>query len=198
MNGLRGVLATGIAAGLLVLHAPVPASADGSAVSVEPETVAIDVPAPGHSTTWSMSVTNRTHQALPLAVAVTGAEGPVTTGATPVVVTLASTSGDRLIDATPAGELVGSTVPLDALAPGETRELRGEAALPQEADDRYQGAGGRLTFRFVASVESAPANAPALGRTGAEVAAGLALTATLLLGGIASIIIGRRRRTRSE
>lgn len=198
MSIVRRGLATGIAAGLLVLSAPAPVVAAGAAITTAPEVVSIDAPAPGHSTSWTMSVSNTTDEVLPLGLVVAGADGPLTTGATPLAITLSSSSGAEVLAATSAGTLLGTTVPLVPLAPGETRELRGEAALPRAAGDGYQGADGRLTFRFAASIEPTTPSAPSLSRTGTELTVGAALAAALLLGGFASIITGRRRRNQHD
>ncbi len=191
--GARGFAAT-VAGILLALAVAVPAHATDSVIEAAPAIVTVEAPAPGHSSTWSMSVTNSTDRSVPVGLVVQGADGLLTTGPTPLLVTVSS-SGGQVIEATPAGDLLDSTVALEELAPGETRVLRGEAALPGEADDRYQGADGRLTFRFTALGGDPASGASTLSRTGADLVGSAALLGALLISGTALIIIGRRRRS---
>ncbi len=192
--GARGFAAT-VAGILLALAVAVPAHATDSVIEAVPAVVTVEAPAPGHSSTWSMSVTNSTDRSLPVGLVVQGADGLLTTGPTPLLVSISSSSGGQVIEATPAGDLLDSTVALEELAPGETRVLRGEAALPGEADDRYQGADGRLTFRFTALGGEPASGASTLSRTGADLMGSAALFGALLISGTAFIIIGRRRRS---
>ncbi len=189
------ILAAIVAGILLVLPVAVPAQATDSVIDAAPEIASVEAPAPGHSSTWSMSVTNRTDRRLPVGLVVQGADGLLTSGPAPLLVSVSSSDGGQVIDATPAGELLPATVELEPLAPGETRELRGEATLPRAADDRYQGADGRLTFRFTALAGDPAPGASTLRRTGGDLMGGAALLGALLVSGTALVIIGRRRRS---
>ncbi len=196
MSALRRSLAAVVAGLVLSSAVTAPAhAATPSVIDVAPGIVSVEAPAPGHSSTWSMIVSNRADRAVPVGLVVEGADGLLTTGPAPLTVSVSSDSGDPVIDAAPAGTLIGSTVALEPLAAGETRVLHGEASLPREADDRYQGADGRLDFRFTALVDTPAPGASTLSRTGVELVSGAALVTALILAGTAFFIIGRRRRS---
>lgn len=192
----RCALATTAVAGALIIGSSIPAAATSSVIDAAPGIVAIEAPAPGHRTTWSMSVTNETDRELPVGLVVEGAEGLLTTGPAPLEIHVADSLGDAVIDTVPAGELLGALIELEPLAPGESRTLDGEASLPREADDRYQGADGRLTFRFTATVDQAAPTARSLSRTGADAAVWFGLAGASLALGTGLAVIARRRRRR--
>lgn len=174
-------------------------SASAGLIDAAPSSVTVEAPAPGHEAAWSLTVRNRTAETLPLSLVVEGADGPLTTGPTPVTISLSGPAGPVLSDV-PSGELIGTTTALEPLAPGEVRTLDGVAALPAEAGDAYQGADGRLVLRLTAQDGAASDRndaqpAQGLSRTGAEIALGATAASLLILGGLVAVILDRRRRS---
>lgn len=187
-----------IVAGMLIaltLAVPAPAVATTAVIDTAPEIASIEAPAPGHRNSWSMSVTNRSERAVPISLVVQGADGLLTNGPTPLLISISSETGEPVLDAAPAGDLIASSVALEPLGAGETRVLHGVAALPREADDRYQGVDGRITFRVTALGDVPTSGVSTLTRTGADLTSGFLLLGGLLLGGTVLIITGRRRRS---
>ncbi|MDR1853035.1 MAG: hypothetical protein LBR21_10400 [Propionibacteriaceae bacterium] len=66
---------------------------------------------------------------------------------------MATTSG-RVLVSDARLDAIGKLVLAD-LAPGERREFTATVSLPAAADDRYQGASGELSLKFVAVDASA-------------------------------------------
>ncbi|MBL3700209.1 hypothetical protein [Leucobacter luti] len=168
------------AASLPAVAAPGGPARAAELIDVAPEVVTVEVPGPGKSQSWSMSVTNRTAETLPLGLEVLGdPAAALFTGPHPLTVDLSSESG-ALLASIPAGELIGRTSPLPPLAAGASTTIFGTVTLPREADNRYAEQGGELVFRYTAIADDPGGTPPPwLTQTGAGQGP-LALTALAL------------------
>lgn len=183
----------------------VPATVDDSLIDVTPEVVQLRVPAPGHSTEWSMTATNTTAAAVPLTLEVTGAGGAALEGAHPMQVLVLDPDGVQLL-ADDVPSTLGEVVTLGVLAPGEEYTVRGTATLPAEAGDEYREATADVRYQFVAQAEeqvtggvlgsgTGTLRAGPLAVTGAQ-ALGILLAAAALIGAGTTAVLARRRKTR--
>jgi len=185
----RGVLvALGIA--FAVLATSTPAHAQDDLIDATPVSVTLDAPGPGHTTTWSMSVTNVSTISVPLSLRITGDAVPLFSGDTPLQITVRDRAGSLVIPPTPASSLLGGLLRLPALPAGSTYELDGAATLPRSADNSYQGLSGEMLFRFVATDPSAP-----LAQTGGELMTHLVPIAVIgAVGGVSLVTLRRKAR----
>lgn len=195
------VRAAAVGAGALSMLLPgamAAAAAPGDLIDSTPAVVVLEVPAPGESVDWSMSVTNLTDGSLPLSLEILGAgEEPLFAGEHGLRLSVAESGGRILVHSTSVADLLDEPMTLSALAAGSTYELRGSVSLPREADNRYQGMSGTLTLRFATSA-SEPTPDPTLPVTGADaIVAMVALGAALALAG-ALIVIAVRSRTKES
>jgi hypothetical protein len=181
----RGRLGAAIAALALVLFASTTSSAGAATsdlIDASPDSVAADVPAPGHHTTWTMSATNVSDSAIQVGLLVFGESDQLFSGATPLTVTVADSNGSTLIEATTVGELVDRSTALGSLQAGESMTVTGSVALPRSAGNEYVGADGTLTFRFVATQDETEAELATTAPGGAGSSGNLAVTGASILG----------------
>ncbi|WP_157555709.1 hypothetical protein [Microbacterium hominis] len=195
----RRALPAFVVAGLLGLIAA-GSSASGAAASsplidATPATVTIEAPAPGEEQSWQMAVRNVSGGEISLSVRIEGEAERLFSGPEPLRLRLSDTSTGVAVVAAAAGDAVGTSVELPALAAGETYRLDGLVALRIEAGDEYQNAGGTLTFRFDA--QAAEAQPDRLATTGGVWASGVLVAAALALA-IGILLLARRRRDREN
>lgn len=182
------LVALSVAAAIFATSAP--AHADEDLIDTAPVSVVFDTPGPGHTTRWDMSVTNVSAVSVPLSLRITGDVVPLFTGQTPLLITVRDASDNLVVAATPAIELLDGLVALPALPAGSTYELKGEATLPRAADNSYQGLGGELVFRFVATDPRTP-----LAQTGGDLLTPLIPIAVLATaGGLLLLLLRRKAR----
>jgi hypothetical protein len=162
-------------------------------------TARVQVPYPGHATTFDLTARPTSTGPVELALVVVDPAGPLASGPDALALTLADADGSVLAEGT-AADLAQSPVTLGTLD-ADPLTLHGTAALPATAGDALQGAGLTLTLRLIAT-QDADAPAPArlaptgtLAVTGAQLAGG-ALAAALIAGGL--LLVAARRRTRTE
>ncbi|RKS90178.1 hypothetical protein DEU37_1498 [Microbacterium sp. AG790] len=180
------LVALGIA--VAVIASSTPAHAQDDLIDATPVSVTLDTPGPGHTTTWSMSVTNVSTVSVPLSLRITGDAVPLFSGDTPLQITVRDAAGNLVIPATSAFSLLDALLRLPALPAGSTYELEGAATLPPSADNSYQGLGGELLFRFVATDPRTP-----LAQTGGELTTLLVPVAAIAAAAGISLVILRRK-----
>lgn len=210
MRAARLLAAVAVACGL-GLPAGTAAAADPTdLIEVAPRSIEVAVPAPGHTSTWAITVTDTpttAGSAVPLWLAVTGADGPVLRGAHPLRLTVTDERGTVVVSSSDLGPLIGTQIPLEDLR--GTTTLTATVELPREAGDEYRGAGGHLVLTVTAQAPPpepagpatpggskrppAPPGSDPLAWTGVEPVA-LLLASAALLGLGATILAGRRRR----
>ncbi|HEY0187620.1 MAG TPA: hypothetical protein VGC67_09050 [Cellulomonas sp.] len=203
-------VAAGAVVAVLALLLPASAAAadDSDLIVVAPAAVELVAPAPGHSTSWVVTVSRTAGAAgspLALWLSVTGADGPLLHGDHPLHLTVTESDGTVVLDTSEVASVLGQHIPLADLD-GST-SLTATASLPAAAGNEYQGADGavRLTVTAEAPVGSEVHAVPdegtasgvtspsgLLARTGVEPLA-LLLIATALLGLGGTALVGRRR-----
>lgn len=195
MNRPRVFLAAAIAAVAVALTPAAAASADEPLLSIDAAPVVVQVPAPGHSTEWSLTATNSSSHPVAVSALVIDAAGDVLSGAHPLELAVTGPNEVQL-DLPSAGHSSAAT-PLRTVKPGETISLHGRASLPYAAGDEYQGRSGGLTVRLIGEdLGGAPA-AGGLAHTGLSIVGLGVLAAGLLIAGIL-LALARRRRRGSE
>jgi hypothetical protein len=173
-------------------------TAPGAAVDLvegSTATAHVQVPYPGHATTFDVTARITSGDRAELALVVVDPTGPLASGRDALALTLADADGTVLAEGT-AADLARTPVALGTLD-SDRVTIHGTAALPATAGDAVQGAGLTLTLRLVATQDAAgtfPA-AATLALTGAELAAA-ALAAALVVTGV--LAVAARRRTRTE
>ncbi|VTR76310.1 hypothetical protein [Cellulomonas hominis] len=184
-------------AGTLALTGTGP-DAETTLVEGTTSTARLEVPYPGHTTSFDVTARPTSSDPVELALVVEGA-GPLATGPDALTLTLADATGTVLAEGT-AAALSASPIALGSLHE-EPVTLHGTAALPATAGDDVQGAGLTLTLRLIAT-QDGPGLAPGpvavtgdLAVTGPQLVAA-ALAAVLV--GMGALLLAARRRTRSE
>lgn len=170
---------------------PAAAAQQGDLIDATPESVRIDAPAPGGLSTWDMSVSNVTTATVPIELRIDGQSDRLFDGPTPLRLTIRH-GADVVVEGS-AAELLGSALDLPDLAPGDTYSLTGEASLPAEAGNEYQGESGRLDIRFIA-VSSSSATEGVLAVTGGGVATIVVVAVGAVVITSAGILLVSRRR----
>lgn len=217
---LGGALTTGVAVPAAATplpegarpHAFVADADDRDLIAVDPARVHVDVPAPGHEESWTMTARNVSGDTVGLGLEAVGANGDLFAGGHPLQVTVRDPSGAVVLgadDLQDGSELVA----LPALPAGGEYIVTGTAVMPGEAGDEYRAADGGLTLRFVATADEAgvvpdpaPANPVApttpgatppgrLAITGSEAVTVVAIAIAVIGAGTTIRAIARRRRT---
>lgn len=192
---LGGLLLGGPAAGA----AEAPVADTGDLIQVSPAVVEVVAPAPGHATTWTVSVSDTpatAGSAVPLWLAVTGTDGPLLHGDHPLRLTVTAEDGTEVLASDDPAALLGRSVALADLR--GTTTLTVVAELPEAAGDEYRGATGSVRLAVTAEAPDPDVPAPGgfrsavLAVTGAEPAA-LLLAVAALLGMGGSALAARRR-----
>lgn len=171
-------------------------------ITVTPDIAQVLVPGPGHSESWTVSVTNTTQNDLPLGIEVLGdATSALFTGPTPLMVSLADSSG-AVVAISPAAALIDRTLALPTLLAGESTELHGTVTLPADADNRYAAQSGELRFRVTATAPDDADTGPGLlSATGALASSAAWLALVLSAAGIITFTLcahSRRRKARTQ
>jgi len=205
---LRTALGTLIGTALLILPATSASAEPADLIDADPVAVTVQAPAPGETQSFDLAVTSVTDTTVPLVLTVVGSSGGLLSGPTPVEITLTDDDGTRVLEPTRADELLGATLDVPDLAAGAGYHLTGSVTLPSAAGNEYQGADGRVVFRFqvetdspiTSTVDPSPApgaSAPSgLATTGATVAAAVTAVAVLVMTG--TWLLAARRRRNSD
>lgn len=205
------VVALGLGAGPAAADGPITGPATtgtattGTAdlIHVAPAALEIATPGPGHSASWTIEVSETeatAGTAVPLWLAVSGADGPLLHGTDPLHLTVTAEDGTVVLASADLASLFGRHVPLADLHGSTT--LTATAALPATAGDEYRGADGDVQLTVTAQAPTTGSEvlaAPGTGglhgvlaRTGLEPTA-LLLGAATLLGAGATVLVARRR-----
>jgi hypothetical protein len=184
--------------GALSLTGTAPAAAV-NLVEGSTATAHVQVPYPGHATTFDVTARPTSGDPVELALMVVDPAGPLASGPDALALTLADADGTVLAEGT-AADLAHTPVELGTLD-ADPVTIRGTADLPATAGDQVQGAGLTLTLRLIAT-QDADAPTPAgfavtgaLAVTGVQLVAA-ALAAVLIAAGF--LLVAARRRTRTE
>ncbi|UIN30694.1 hypothetical protein [Microbacterium binotii] len=175
--------------------APSAAQAAQDLIDATPASVSITAPAPGETVTWDMSVRNLTSGALPIELSISGDDGRLLQGPTPIMITIRESGTSLVVAEGSPQELLGSSWELPSLVGGAEYALVGSATLPQNADNSYQAASATLDFRFTAVSSEGPT---ALAITGSDlvgVVGVVAVGAVAVLSGLWLTLSRRRKET---
>lgn len=184
---------TALVLGLGGVLVAAPAHAD-TLIETNGTEVHLFTPAPGHSTEWTMTVTNVSGSELPLTLTTSQGAGSAFEGEHPLLFTLTDGDGGVIADSVEAAALAQPSLDLGALPAGATRTVIGQATLPGEAGNEYAGATAQISFDFsVMAADPPPGKLPVTGAqiTGLVIAAGAVLALGIYLA-------ARKRRNEDE
>lgn len=115
-------------------------------IEVAPETVHIEAPAPGHSSSWAVTVSNVSDHTLPLWIEVSGSESELLSGDNPLELELNDSDGDTIVSRQPLRLTENNLFELPPLSPRETTTFHGVVSLPREAGNEYQGLSAEISI----------------------------------------------------
>lgn len=120
-------------------------------IHVAPARSTVQVPLPGHSTSWSIAVTNPGVEPVALAMKIDDADADLLND---VLVLEIRSAGELVLSDTIAALLDGGA-DLGVLAPEQSLALDASVLMPHEAGNEYQGVSSALTIRVVAVADAA-------------------------------------------
>ncbi|GAA4148799.1 hypothetical protein [Leifsonia shinshuensis] len=176
------------AAALLAVGGVLPAAGAAHAADL----VTVQMPGPGHRTTWSTTVQNPASSTATVVLAVADVGGPASQLDDELQVSV-RVDGATVIAQTPLRRLTGGApVPLGTVAAGGAKTVSGDVLLSSAAGNDYQGLSAQFTLRLSSVESQAP---PPLADTGLTVI-GVGVPLALIALGV--LLRLRRRKPREQ
>jgi hypothetical protein len=189
--------------GALVATVALSAGAGASAAIADtadetPATVtSVTVPAPGHSSSWNMRLTNPGSSPATAAVTILAEDGQLLTGQhAPRLALVDAASGRTILRDVPLAELGDTSLPVATVNAADTLDMTATISMPREAGNEYQGQSQSVTFRF--TTVAASFEDPLLASTGMAAMLPLAIALLLVLFGFLALVLRRKKRAEAE